>query len=322
MDSNWVKANRMSKEYKHGVNDFCKHVGKHAKDIRFIKCPCLKCLNIIEVDGLNKLKEHLMCEGIDKTYTCWTYHGENKGERRSSKFDSNYHFVDKENTNFIEDIESINSSDKIDIGNMINSELWDHPNMNERLNDDAALPLWPGCTKASKLLVVFTLYNLKAGHQVSDVFFTELLTAVSELLPYGNILPRRTYEVKQMLKSIVLVHNRIHFCPNDCILYRKEYTELKVCPKYGLERYKNGNSPAKIMWYFPIIPRLKRLYASMENAKNLTWHHDGRVKDGMLRHPVDLPQWKTFDDKHKDFGKEPKNLCLALSTDGINPYNL
>ncbi|KAK1405317.1 hypothetical protein POM88_004922 [Heracleum sosnowskyi] len=49
-----------------------------------------------------------------------------------------------------------------------------------------------------------------------------MLIALSDLLPDGNVIPRRTYEAKQMLKSIGLVHNRIHVCPNDCILYRKE----------------------------------------------------------------------------------------------------
>ena len=133
---------------------------------------------------------------------------------------------------------------------MVNEDLRDHPDMHEKLKDDAALPLWPRCVKVSKLSAVLTLYNLKVGHQVSDVFFTEMLTAVSELLPDGNVLPRRAYEAKQMLKSIGLVHDRIHSCPNDCILYRKEYAELKECPKCGLNRYKVGNSPAKVMWTF------------------------------------------------------------------------
>ncbi|KAK1405306.1 hypothetical protein POM88_004911 [Heracleum sosnowskyi] len=207
MDRNWVKAHCMSKEYEEGVDEFCKHAGRHAKDIRFILCPCQKCLNAIEVNGLTKLKEHLMCEGIDKNYTCWTYHGEKKGERRN--LNSNYQFIVGEDTNFMEYIEDSNSSDESDIPNVINEELRDHPDMNERLKDDVALPLWHGCsTKASKLSVVLTLYNLKVGHQISDVFFTEMLTAVSDLLLDGNVLPCRTFEAKQMLKSIGLIQNK------------------------------------------------------------------------------------------------------------------
>ncbi|KAL6527971.1 hypothetical protein OROHE_014921 [Orobanche hederae] len=321
MDRNWINAPRLSKEYKNGVTEFCKYATQHAKDIRFILCPCQKCLNVVEVNGQTELYEHLICHGIDRTYTFWKYHGEDKVEHSSSNWNSNYQFVDTD-TNVMADIEGSNSGDGKDIPNVINEELHDHHDMHENLKHDAALPLWPGCTKASKLSAVLTLYNLKAGHQVSDVFFTELLTAISELLPDGNVLPRRTYEAKQMLKSIGLIHDRIHACPNDCILYRKEYAELDECPKCGTKRYKDGNYPAKIMWYFPLLPRLRRLYASAKDAKHLTWHHDGRIKDGMLRHPADSPQWKTFDNTYQDFGKEPRNIRLALSTDGMNPYKL
>lgn len=316
MDRNWVKAPRLSEEYKVGVREFCEHAVKHSKNISFIICPCQKCLNVLEVNGPAELYEHLMCHGIDKTYTCWTHHGKNRGKCSSSNINSSYQFNHRFETR------SGSSNVVKDIPNVVNEELRDHPDMHEKLKDDAAIPLWPGCTKASKLSAVLTLYNLKVGHQISDAFFTEMLAAVSELLPDGNVLPRRAYDAKQMLKSIGLVHNRIHACLNDCILYRKEYADLDECPKCSLKRFTNGNYPAKVMWYFAIIPRLRRLYASVEDSKHLTWHHDGRIKDGMLQHPADSPQWKTFDDVCQDFGKEPRNLRLALATDGMNPYNL
>ncbi|XP_074324286.1 uncharacterized protein LOC141661201 [Apium graveolens] len=281
----------MSEEYKAGVKQFCKLVAENSKNINFILCPCTKCLNIIEVNGPNELHDHMM-------------------------------FHDTVDTDFMEDAQGGSSSVEKDIPNIINDELRDHPDMYEELKNDVALSLWPGCTKASRLSAVLTLYNLKVGHQISDTFLMEMLTAVSELLSDGNVLPRRAYAAKQMLKSIGLVHNRIHACQNDCILYPKEYEMLDECPKCHLKRFKDGNSPSKVMWYFPIIPRLMRLYASPEDSKHLTWHHNGRIKDGMLRHPADSPQWKTFDDVHRDFGKEPRNLRLALSTDGMNPHRL
>ncbi|KAK1382132.1 hypothetical protein POM88_019867 [Heracleum sosnowskyi] len=55
MDRNSVNADRLSKEYKNGVTDICEHVAKHVKDTRFILCPCQKCLNIVEVDGIANL---------------------------------------------------------------------------------------------------------------------------------------------------------------------------------------------------------------------------------------------------------------------------
>ncbi|KAK1370775.1 hypothetical protein POM88_036867 [Heracleum sosnowskyi] len=211
MDRNWVNADRLSKEYKNGVRDFCEHVAKHVKDTRFILCPCQKCLNIVEVDGIAKLEEHLRCDGIDKTYTCWTYHGENKGEYSSSNMKSKYQSEDIMDTYVFGHTEGSNSSNKNDVPNVFNEELRDHPDMHEKLKDDAALPLWPGCTKFSKLSVVLTLYNLKVGHQVSDVFFTEMLIAVSELLPDGNVLPRRTSRPEGCIAERYLIEEAIEF---------------------------------------------------------------------------------------------------------------
>ncbi|XP_027915741.1 uncharacterized protein LOC114175171 [Vigna unguiculata] len=128
-----------------------------------------------------------------------------------------------------------------------------------------------------------------------------------------------------------LEYQKIHACPNDCVLYRDEFASLKACPTCGLSRFKkkiDGNSgdedkdgpPAKVMWYLPIIPRFKRLFFIKEDAKNLKWHIDGRKCDNLLRHPADSPQWKKIDETFPKFGAEPRNLRLGLAIDGMNPY--
>ena len=78
--------------------------------------------------------------------------------------------------------------------------------------------------------------------------------------------------------------------------------------------------PGKVLWYLPPAPRLRRLFRNADHAKNLTWHHDKRVKDGMLRHPADAPQWKTFDADHPEFSAKLWNLRFGLSADGMNPH--
>jgi len=42
--------------------------------------------------------------------------------------------------------------------------------------------------------------------------------------------------------------------------------------------------------------------------------------DGLLRHVVDSPQLKKIFSLYPEFGSDPRNLRLALATDGINPY--
>ena len=38
-----------------------------------------------------------------------------------------------------------------------------------------------------------------------------------------------------------------------------------------------------------------------------------------MRHTVDSPAWKLVDHMWPDFGSEPRNLRLAISTDEVNP---
>ena len=78
--------------------------------------------------------------------------------------------------------------------------------------------------------------------------------------------------------------------------------------------------PVKVMWYLPIIPRFKRLFANVSDAKNTRWHADERVCGGKIRHVADSLQWKKIDSLFPDFALEPRNLRLALATDGMNPF--
>jgi hypothetical protein len=62
------------------------------------------------------------------------------------------------------------------------------------------------------------------------------------------------------------------------------------------------------------------MFSSPVIARDLTWHAQGPVNNGKLSHPRDSPSWKLVDNTWKDFGKESRNLRLALSADGINPH--
>ncbi len=78
--------------------------------------------------------------------------------------------------------------------------------------------------------------------------------------------------------------------------------------------------PAKVLRYFPLIPRLKMIYASSKTASLMRWHDEGRTRDGMLRHPADSLAWKAFDDRHHEFASDVRSVRLGLATDGFNPF--
>jgi hypothetical protein len=150
------------------------------------------------------------------------------------------------------------------------------------------------------------LLQWKARNGISDQAFGQLLKINKKMLPRANELPTTTYEAKQVVCPLRLEIQKIHACPNDCILYRgKDYKNLDKCPICKASRYKIGRDdlgnvegeerpkkkiPAKVIWYAPIIPCLKRLFRSKDHAKLLRWHKEDRKVDNMLRHPADRSQ--------------------------------
>ena len=62
------------------------------------------------------------------------------------------------------------------------------------------------------------------------------------------------------------------------------------------------------------------MFANADDAKDLTWHADGKNCDGMPRHPTNSSQWKKIDHLYLNFDKETRNLRLGLAIDEMNPY--
>jgi hypothetical protein len=98
-----------------------------------------------------------------------------------------------------------------------------------------------GCGKEfTQLRVVLELLKLKASHGWSDNSFLKLLSLLAKLLPKPNTLPTSTYRAKRLICPLSLGVDKIHTCPNHCILYRKEH-EVKM--KYsvcGVNQYKRS----------------------------------------------------------------------------------
>ena len=99
-------------------------------------------------------------------------------------------------------------------------------------------------------------------------------------------------------------------CPNNCVLFRKDYAKNNECPVCGSSRWKDGEqrnkSPRKVLRHFHLIPRLKRMFASEKNSEDAQWHKLKRKKvENELSHPADGQAWKYFDIKHNWFGEDP-----------------
>jgi hypothetical protein len=60
-----------------------------------------------------------------------------------------------------------------------------------------------------------------------------------------------------------------------------------------------------------------------ESAKQMTWHKNGkRYNPDKMVHASDGEAWKHFDAIHREKAEEARNVCVALATDGFNPYGM
>ena len=148
--------------------------------------------------------------------------------------------------------------------------------------------------------------------------------------PKGNTCPKSCDEAKKVVCPFDLPHEKYHVCINDCYIYRKEDADRTTCPVCKAARYKKGKkAPRKVVWYFPLIPRLQRYFADRKEAELMRWHAERRNKilkdpkrneEVNLTHPSDASQWKAIDDAFPKFGEDPRNIRLGASTDGLNPF--
>ena len=82
------------------------------------------------------------------------------------------------------------------------------------------------------------MVNVKARYGWSDKSFTSLLQVVQDMLLEENMLPKSYYQAKKILCPMGMEYQKIHACPNDCILYKYEYEEMHKFPRCEVSRYK------------------------------------------------------------------------------------
>src|SRR3954469_2456993 len=348
MNRQWMYGSRLSGEFTTGLKDFL-IVANANRQQGFIICPCAVCKNDKGYSSPRRVHMDLLMHGFMPSYYYWTKHGERgvrmEDDEEGDDIDDNYrdHFGDT----FMEDDaeggeglgqgeEEAHDEPADDLGRTIADARRRCETDKERENLDRMLEdhkksLYPGCDNSLKKLgCTLDLLKWKAQEGVGDSSFENLLKMLKNMLPKNNELPASTYEAKKVVCPLGLEVLKIHACINDCILYRGEYENLNECLVCGALRYKirrddpgdiEGERPrkrvaAKVMWYAPIIPRLKRLFRNKEHAKLLRWHNEGRKKDGNLRHPADGSQWRKIermDEKENGkFTKDPRNIWFGL----------
>jgi hypothetical protein len=164
-------------------------------------------------------------------------------------------------------------------------------------------------SSVSIVSATIVLVNMAVIHGVTNAYMDELLKYLSfVLLPSGNSLPDYNRNTRKLIRKLGLTYDVINTCPGGYILYRNEHSDLTSCPKIGCgkSRYMEGSTviPARVIRFFPFIPRVLRMYRSPAIADLLRYHYDNPNDDNsVMKSVADSLAWKYIDsDVDRSFG--------------------
>lgn len=195
------------------------------------------------------------------------------------------------------------------------------------LEEASETPLFAGA-RLSSLCATLILLNLCRTHGCSNLFVTELFTILRmSLLPEINTLPRNEYEASKILRRLGLSYEAIHACPDNCMLFRggndADLRNCRVCQAPRFKQSGRSEVPRKVLRYFPLIPRLRRLFSTPAQAELQTWWRRHKSTDeNIVRGAQDSHQWRVADSCDPTFAAEHRNIRLGLATDGLNPFSI
>lgn len=312
-----LDGRQLKPEFVKGVGEFIDFCIQHPSfnDSDKIRCPCPRCDNKRFLDT-ETVRVHLYRKGFCPEYFDWICHGEFVGESSTSQANPYRELV-------------------VDALGHVGENLWnvEANSIEEEPNDEAKKffellkaaedPLYEG-SKMSRLEMASRIITLKCEYNLPHRCVDGFASLLNEAIPEGNQMGRTLYDTKKILKGLELPHDKIHTCPKGCMLFWKGDAHVEKCHVCGSERYKKTSKgkliPAKSLFYFPITPRLQRLYATKNISEEMTWHVKNPRVHGCLAHPCDSESWKHFDRTFPDFASEARNVRLGLCTDGFAPY--
>jgi hypothetical protein len=173
--------------------------------------------------------------------------------------------------------------------------------------------LQPG-SDHSKFSSVVKLLHIKSFYRIINVAFNAILKLFSSTFPACSI-PTSYHEAKKLICALGLGYVSIHVCPNNSVLFRKGLEKEDKCPVCDASRWKDGDRkkiPQKVLRHFPLIPRLKRIFASKKTADEAQWHKLKRKPmENELSHPADCEAY--IDAMYPVIISTMSNECDVLS---------
>ncbi|CAM8920468.1 unnamed protein product [Rhodiola kirilowii] len=308
MDKTWIELQRSDTRYIRGIVQFVDFAKQNGATSHI--CPCRKCLMIRGRITTKEMFIHLINNVMMNGYHTWTSHGEDSAEPSPYMLrqqwlaerygETSSSGVKNHQSNPTEDI----IRDAFPFQNMEHEDL--------QMNMDTKSDTYTGCNRTI-LETILRAMQLKVESGLSDKGFNKILHITKEILPLDNNYPSCHNDVKKVLKNMGLGYETIHACEHGCILYYKEHKDRITCPVCGEGRYREterkSKVPKKTLKYFPLTPRLQRLFMSPDMAGQMKWHALRIVDDPeYIRHPADCESWQLFDKEYPEFSSEIRNV--------------
>ncbi|WVZ03365.1 hypothetical protein V8G54_024171 [Vigna mungo] len=318
MDKSWITKPRNTVEYSIGLQKFLDFAFENRASGDTIRCPCPKSRGIVE--------EHLILKQFPINYVIWNLHGERQIQdisRNEDESQETFHYENPMETmineafgHYRQEGTNIGISQPLGEDDVINERPREnHNEFNEFLNDGNQI--FCDGSKYTKLEFVIKLYHIKVLCGLSDKAMTMILDLLRDAFSEAK-LPLSFYEAKKIINKLGLNYTKIGASPNHCMLYlRDDEKNFQTCKHCGTSRWnpkKKKKQPAKVLRYFPLKPRLQRLFMCSKTAEYMRWH-SSENKDGVIRHPRDGEAWKTFSVMHPEFALDPRNVRLGLASD-------
>ena len=315
-DKSWMQLNRGDYRYYDGIMAFCNFALKNCdKEPKLFKCPCTTCgLQWLPL-SVGDMLAHLLNNGFMSGYTIWTEHGERADvpsiydqrqqilEERARASSSTYvptdvapdgmdpttailhdsfPFMDRwateENVSGLGD--AFVDADDLD---PIAKDAFEKYN---RLLTEAHTPVFAG-SRETVLTTILKAVKLKIENRISDKAFDKNCRYIKDLLGEPNKYPDSYRAVRKILKDMGLGYQIIHACEHGCMLFYKEDADLDKCYICKESRWRSTEDgtrvPKKVVRYFPLTPRLQRLYMSPHTAKDMRWHGERITDPEVLR---------------------------------------
>ncbi|XP_074360627.1 uncharacterized protein LOC141700844 [Apium graveolens] len=266
----------LTSAFVNGLESFMEYVISREESMNGtnIQCPCFKCEND-KFWNAETVKLHLMKKRFVRDYYVWDRHGEpyvsrQRAEQSSPHYSNRNGERDDDNLMYNMVMDAAGPSFDPEIPNAEAQKLYDIFKSSER-------ELYEGC-ETSQLSAMAQMLSLKFDHHWSEACYDQTSQFFKGILPQDNAFLDSFYSTKKYMEELGLPLEHIDCCVNGCMIYWGEDINMESCKFCSHPRYKTRLNkskkerkkvPFKRMIYFPLAPRLQRLYASPTTATHM-----------------------------------------------------